>query len=227
MKHSTLFLIAIFAFVQGVCGQNKTISVLGEAKGTLNPEYAVFEVQLTDEDCSSRFPDIQSKQRRYAEVTKDNGIPAADNLFLKDVVRRQESYDGAKDVHLVSYQVTVRNRETILYFIGALESDIPGTKVIISEVEFGNSNATREVILSKAYADARHRAEVFAKESGATLGQVLAIKEEHFDDGGSVIERIFMADKLYKRDAVAAGYLRLFPDFSVTVRIDFELITKP
>lgn len=227
MKNVFLLLVMSVVTTLGAHGQNKIISVLGEAKGNLDPEYAVFLVVITDADCSSRFPDIQSKQRRYAELTKEQGVPSTDNVLVGESTRREENYDGAKDVHTVSYHLTLRKKESMLMTTASLESEIPGTRVSLNSVEFGDNNATREGILKEAYADARHRAEVLAKQSGSTLGAIVGIKEEHFDEGGTVLERIFMADKLYKRDDMAAGYLKLFPEFSITVRLDFELITKP
>jgi uncharacterized protein YggE len=228
MKNQILLLVTAITMQFCAFGQNnKTISVLGEASGKLDPEYAIFQVVLTDADCSARFPDIQSKQRKYTEITKEYGIVAADNVLISESVKRVDNYEGAKDVHMVTYNLTVRKRESMLAIVSDLDGQIPGTRATIFEVVFGDNNAAREAILKQAYNDARHRAEVMAKQSGATLGQIIAIKEERYDEGGSVIERLFTADKMYKRDEIAAGYLQLFPEFSITVRLEFELITKP
>jgi Protein of unknown function (DUF541) len=202
----------------------QTLSVCGEAKGVLSPSFAIFNVTIDDGDCSARFPDIHSKQKRYAEITKAYAIPASDNVFVDEKTMRVDDYEGAKDVHIVNYLVTCRNADTMMLFINAIESEIPGTDVSLSHVEFGENNATREMILTKAYADAKHRAEVLAKLGNGKAGKMLSITEERFNEEGSILETLFNADKKYKKDDYAYAFTQLFPNFNILIRVDFEFI---
>jgi Protein of unknown function (DUF541) len=223
MKKGLLLIVAI-CMIYTMQGQNQVISVCGEASGVLAAQYASFTVILSDAECSMRFPDLQSKQKGYTELTKEFKIAAADNEFIAESTTRQNDYEGAKDVHTVSYRLTIRESSNFMIFQARLEDEIDGSVITLERAEFGDNNASREQILIRAYADAKHRAEVLVKQANGKLGKIVSMTEELEDKGGSVIEELFKADKMYKRDRSAYAYTELFPSFHVLIRVTYEWI---
>jgi len=220
---SIYFIILILFFISTEC-MAQTLSVCGEGKGVLTPDYAVFDVVIDDADCSARFPDVQSKIKKYTEITKDYKIASSDNVFQDEKTTRMDHYEGAKDVHAVFYQLTLRDANAILRFIDQIDEDIPGAEARLNRVEFGNNNKTREAILTKAFEDAKHRAETLAQQGNSKIGKMLSIKEERFNEESSVLETLFNADKKYKKDAYAYAFSQIFPSFNILIRVEFELI---
>jgi hypothetical protein len=164
MKYNFLLFLCLSLCSSLAIGQIKSLSVFGEAKGLLAADYAVFTVTMDDQECSVRFPDLQAKQKRYVELTKEFKVPAADNALLEEKTTRMANYDGMKDVHMARYQLTLRDSDQFMQFMKMLDEEIPGSDLAITTVEFGDKNAERELVLTQAFTDAKHRAEVLAKQ---------------------------------------------------------------
>jgi uncharacterized protein YggE len=222
MKNNFLLFLCLSLCSSLAIGQIKSLSVFGEADGVLAADYAVFSVTMDDQECSVRFPDLQAKQKRYVELTKEYQVPSADNELLEEKTTRMANYDGMKDVHMARYQLTLRNSDQFMQFMKILDEEIPGSDLTITRVEFGDKNAERELILTRAFSDAKHRAEVLAKQGNGKLGKLISISEERFNEDSNVLETLFTIDKKFKKDASAYSYSQLFPTFSVLIRVEFE-----
>lgn len=222
MKYNFLLFLCLFLCSSLAIGQIKSLSVFGEAKGLLAADYAVFTVTMDDQECSVRFPDVQAKQKRYVELTKEFKVPAADNALLEEKTTRMANYDGMKDVHMARYQLTLRDSDQFMQFMKMLDEEIPGSDLAITSVEFGDKNAERELVLTQAFTDAKHRAEVLAKQGNGKLGKIVSISEERFNEDTNVLETLFTIDKKFKKDASAYSFSQLFPTFSILIRVEFE-----
>jgi len=185
------------------------ITVSGEASISVPPDLAQIEAGMTTE----------AKTAKAASEANNNGMSQlllalkAAGIDGKDIQTSRLSLQpqsapnrsiNAITGYRASNQVTVQLHDvskvasTIDLLVGAGATDIGGINFMVSEASRLLDDARQ-----KAVADARRKAEIYAKAAGVTLGPILSISE-----GGGEIRPYRMAPMMMKAAApvpVAAG----------------------
>jgi hypothetical protein len=179
-----VFFAAIITLVPARASED-LVTVTGEATVAIAPDAAVIRIGVTSQEKTAReASDANAKQMTAVlAAIKDTGIAERDIQTSR--LSLQPQYDPGKsgNARLTGFQannqVTVRIRDidklaTVLdRAIAAGANEMSGIEFVVSEQSKMLDQAREDAI-----ADARRKAELFAKAAGARLGNVVSISEE-------------------------------------------------
>jgi uncharacterized protein len=161
------------------------ISVIGEATVSVPPDLAEVEAGVTSDAKTAREASETNNAAmgKLLLALKAAGIDAKDiqtsRLSLQPQNAPNRSGPSAITGYRASNRVTVRLRDvtkvasTIDMLVGAGANDIGGINFMVSQASKLLDDAR-----TQAVADARRKAEIYAKAAGVTLGAPLSISEE-------------------------------------------------
>jgi uncharacterized protein len=157
------------------------ISVTGEATVSVPPDLAEVEAGVTSDAKTAREASETNNATmgKLLQALKAAGIDARDIQTSRLSLQPQNAPNRAGSAAITGYRasnrVTVRLRDvsklagTIDMLVGAGANDIGGINFMVSQAS---------KLLDDARADARRKAEIYAKAAGVALGSPLAISEE-------------------------------------------------
>jgi uncharacterized protein YggE len=203
------------------------ISVTGEANVSVTPDLAEVNGGVTTQAKTAREASDNNNKAMAAVLAalKGAGIAEADvrtsRLSLQPQVSPMRS--GTDTPTIIGYHasnsVTVRVRDiakvanTVDALLAAGANEIGGVSFLISSASKWLDDAR-----PKAIADARRKAEIYAKAAGVSLGAPLSISEE--SSNGPMAPRAFKAGMANAAPTpIAAGDEML----SVTVSVSYEI----
>ena len=202
------------------------ISVTGEANVSVAPDQAQIDGGVTSDAKTAREASDANNAAmgKVLLALKGAGIEEKDYQTLRLSLQPQYAQNRAAPSPFVGYRasnrVTVRIRDVakvanvIDVLVGAGATDIGGINFTVSQAS-KHLDEARE----KAIADARRKAEIYAKAAGVTLGEPISISEE----GAPVpLYRGKMAAPMAAGAPVAQGEERL----SVTVNVSWAIKPK-
>src|SRR5579885_2474362 len=163
----------------------RLITVIGQATVSVAPDTAIMRIGVTSHGASAReASDANAKQMTgVMNAIKNSGVNARD--LQTSQLSIQPQYDAGKPgpARLLGFQVT--NQLTVKIHdiekvpavldraIAAGANEMSGIEFVVSEQSKLLDQARDEAI-----ADARRKAELYAKAAGAKLGRVVSISEE-------------------------------------------------
>jgi hypothetical protein len=163
----------------------KVVTVTGEATAAVAPDAAVIRIGVNSQDKTAReASDANAKQMSAVlAAIKDTGIAERDIQTSR--LSLQPQYDTSKSgtARLTGFQannqVTVRIRD-IDKLATVLDRAIAAGANEMSGIEFVVTEQSRMLDQARddAIADARRKAELYAKAAGTKLGNVISISEE-------------------------------------------------
>ena len=231
MKHSlalaavTATWLAAPALAQSV--PPPAISVTGEATVSVPPDQAQIDGGVTSDAKTAREASEANNAAmgKVLLALKGAGIEEKDYQTSRLSLQPQYAPNRAGPSPIVGYRasnrVTVRLRDVakvanvIDVLVGAGANDIGGINFVVSQAS-KHLDEARE----KAIADARRKAEIYAKAAGVTLGDPLSISEE---GSPTPVFRGKMAAPMAAGAPVAQGEETL----SVTVSVSWAIKAKP
>jgi uncharacterized protein len=161
------------------------ISVIGEATVSVPPDLAEVEAGVTSDAKTAREASETNNAAmgKLLLALKAAGIDGKDIQTSRLSLQPQNAPNRAGPSAITGYRasnrVTVRLREvtkvasTIDMLVGAGANDIGGINFMVSQASKLLDDAR-----TQAVADARRKAEIYAKAAGVTLGAPLSISEE-------------------------------------------------
>jgi uncharacterized protein YggE len=219
---SALVLLASPALAQGE--PPPAISVTGEATISVAPDQAQIDAGVTSEAKTAReASDINNAAMgKVLLALKGAGIEEKDYQTARLSLQPQYppnrgTAPSAISGYRASNRVTIRLRDVakvanvIDVLVGAGANEIGGINFVVSQASKVLDDA-RE----KAIADARRKAEIYAKAAGVTLGEPLGISEE---GGPAPLFRGKMAAPMAAATPVAQGEETL----SVSVNVSWAI----
>jgi uncharacterized protein len=178
------FFVAVIAFVPARAVE-RLVTVTGEAAVAVAPDAAVIRIGVTSLDKTAReASDVNAKQMSAVlAAIKDTGIAERDIQTSR--LSLQPQYDASKSgtPRLTGFQatnqVTVRIRD-IDKLASVLDRAIAAGANEMSGIEFVVTEQSRMLDQARddAIADARRKAELYAKAAGTKVGNVISISEE-------------------------------------------------
>src|SRR5262245_64618288 len=180
---------AIILFACAVLGQahaaEKLVTVTGEATVAVAPDTAMIRIGVTSQDKTAREArEINAKQMTAVlSAIKDAGIAERDIQTSRLSLQPQYDPNKAGTARLTGFQatnqVTVRIRE-IDTLSAVLDRAIAAGANEMSGIEFVVSEQSKLLDQARddAIADARRKAELYARAAVAKLGHVVSISEE-------------------------------------------------
>jgi uncharacterized protein YggE len=166
-------------------GLPPAISVTGEATVSVPPDLAEVEAGVTSDAKTAREASETNNATmgKLLLALKAAGIDARDIQTSRLSLQPQNAPNRAGSDAITGYRasnrVTVRLRDvskvagTIDMLVGAGANDIGGINFMVSQASKLLDDAR-----TQAVADARRKAEIYAKAAGVTLGAPLVISEE-------------------------------------------------
>jgi len=179
------FLFAAPALAQTPAGFSPAISVTGEASISVPPDLASVDAGVATDAKSAR----EASEANNAAMAKVQAALKAVNIDAKDIQTSRLSlqpqyapnHSGPSPIvgYRASNRVTVRIRD-VGKVAGVIETLVGAGANDIGNVSFEVSQASKllDEAREKAVADARRKAEIYAKAAGVTLGVPLSISEE-------------------------------------------------
>ena len=227
MKHLALLAAAIGAsalLIAPALAQSETpaISVTGEATISVPPDQARVEAGVTSNGKTAREASEANNvtMGQVLLALKAAGIDGKDIQTSRLSLQPQSAPNRSTNAivgYRASNQVTVRLHDvtkvasTIDLLVGAGANDIGGINFMVSQASKLLDDAREQAV-----ADARRKAEVYAKAAGVTLGAPLSIAEE---GGSAPVFRGKMAMAPMAATPVAQGEETL----SVTVSVSWAI----
>jgi uncharacterized protein YggE len=225
MRHA-LSIIAVAlscALASPAFAVDKTITVTGEATTAVMPDQAMIRIGVMSQGKTAReATDANAKQMnavigaiRNAGV-EDRDIQTA-RLSLQPQFEQTKTGANKLTGYSASNDVNVRLRE-IDKLPGVLDSAVSAGANEISGIDFTVSDASKRLddTRAAAVADARRKAEIYAKAAGLTVGRALTISEE----GAPIGRPVPMLRAATKATPVAPGEQTL----QAAVTITYELV---
>ena len=178
-------LIVVAATLTPALAAEKLITVTGEATLAVAPEAAVIRIGVTSQDKTAREASDANARQMTAVLAaiKSNGVAERDIQTSRLSLQPQYDPNKAGPAHLTGFQatnqVTVRVRDIdklpalLDRAIAAGANEMSGIEFIVLE-----QSKLLDRARDDAVADARRKAELYAKAAGAKLGRVVAITEE-------------------------------------------------
>ena len=179
------FLFAAPALAQTPAGFSPAISVTGEASISVPPDLASVDAGVATDAKSAR----EASEANNAAMAKVQAALKAVNIDAKDIqtsrlsLQPQYAPNRSGPSPIVGYRasnrVTVRIRD-ITKVANVIDTLVGAGANDIGNVNFEVSDASKllDDAREKAVADARRKAEIYAKAAGVTLGAPLSISEE-------------------------------------------------
>jgi uncharacterized protein len=163
----------------------KLVTVTGEATVAIAPDAAVIRIGVTSQERTAReASDANAKQMTAVlAAIKDTGIAERDIQTSRLSLQPQYDPNKGGNARLTGFQannqVTVRIRD-IDKLATVLDRAIASGANEMSGIEFVVSEQSKVLDQARddAIADARRKAELYAKAAGAKLGSVVSISEE-------------------------------------------------
>jgi len=163
----------------------KLVTVTGEATVAIAPDAAVIRIGVTSQEKTAReASDANAKQMTAVlAAIKDTGIAERDIQTSRLSLQPQYDPNKGGNPRLTGFQannqVTVRIRD-IDKLATVLDRAIASGANEMSGIEFVVSEQSKVLDQARddAIADARRKAELYAKAAGAKLGSVVSISEE-------------------------------------------------
>jgi len=181
----------LFALVGGVLvlapaqASEKTVTVTGEATVGVAPDTAIIRIGVSSQEKTAREAgEANAKQMTLVlAAIKAGGIAERDIQTSRLSLQPQYDPNKGGTARLTGFQatnqVTVRLRD-IDNLPAVLDRAISAGANEMSGIEFMVSEQSKLLDQARddALADARRKAELYAKAAGAKLGQVVSISEE-------------------------------------------------
>ncbi|MDP2411337.1 MAG: SIMPL domain-containing protein [Pseudolabrys sp.] len=180
-----LFAVMVVCAPVMALAADRLVSVTGEATVSVAPDIAVIRIGVGSLGKTAREASDANAKQMTAVLAAIRGAGIADRDVQTSRLSLQPQYDPNKGgtARLLGFQVTnqltIRIRDidslpTILdRAIAAGANEMSGIEFIVSE-----QSKLLDQARDDAVADARRKAELYAKAAGASLGPVVAITEE-------------------------------------------------
>jgi uncharacterized protein YggE len=199
------------------------ITVSGVGQLSAPPDIVNIQVGVSNEDASAAraMQNTDTAMQNVVDALKRSGVAARDIQTSQYSLQPVHDYNNGKS-RLRGYradnQVSVTLRD--LKRVGAtLDVLVTAGANQVSGISFGI--AKPEALLDRAradaIADARRKADVYAKAAGTTLGAVIAVEE-----GGASVPRpmvMMRADSVAKDAVIEPGEQQLSVNVTVTWRV--------
>lgn len=190
MKHRTAFAAIAAAMLFAAPAPAQTappaaISVTGEASVSVPPDLALVDGGVTSEARTAREASDANNAAmgKVLQALKGAGIDEKDVQTSRLSLQPQSAPNRTGPSAIIGYRasnrVTVRVRDVgkvagvIDTLVGAGANEIGGINFMVSQ-----ASRLLDEARDKAVADARRKAEIYAKAAGVTLGAPLSISEE-------------------------------------------------
>jgi uncharacterized protein YggE len=202
------------------------ISVIGEATLSVAPDQAQVDGGVTSDAKTARDASEANNtaMAKVLQALKGAGIEEKDYQTSRLSLQPRYGPDRAAPAAVVGYRasnrVTIKLRDVtkvagvIDALVGAGANEIGGINFIVSQ-----ASKVLDEAREKAIADARRKAEIYAKAAGVTLGAPLSISEE---GSATPMFRAKMAAPMAAGAPVAQGEETL----SVTVNVSWAIKAK-
>lgn len=202
--------------------QPPRMTVSGEASVSVAPDHAQIRLGVTSQAKTARDASEANARAATALIAALRAAGIDDKDIQTTRLALQPTYDqpqgggrGRINGFQASNIVTIKVRDigrladVIDRAVGAGATDIGGIEFLVAEPSLALDRARTE-----AFADARRKAEIYAKAAGVPLGRVLALSEDH-----AMHEPAPMAARAGFAPPVAPGEKTL----RVTVTVSFAL----
>ena len=164
---------------------DKLVTVTGQATVSVAPDVAEIRIGVTSHGKNAREASEANAKQMTAVMAaiKDRGITERDMQTSRLSLQPQYDPNKAGPARLLGFQVTnqltVKIRD-IDRLPSILDHAIAAGANEMSGIEFEVSGESKllDQVRDEAVADARRKAELYAKAAGAKLGRVVAITEE-------------------------------------------------
>lgn len=164
------------------------VEVTGHGAHHVVPDLVIVRarVQCDARDVASALSESSNRTTAALQAAADHGVEAPDRRTDDVGIHPRHDQNGRKVIGYTAYQafrLTVRDRDRVGDVIQAL-AGAAGDALAVDGIEMGADQTTAAVAAARdaAFADARTRAEQYARLAGAQLGDVIHIHEGGVDD---------------------------------------------
>lgn len=198
------------------------LTVTGEASVTTEPDLAQIRTGVTSQAKTAKEAAEANAKAAQSLVAALRAAGLDDKDIQTTRLTLQPSYDnspgparGRITGFMASNQVTIKVRD-IAKLADIIDRAVSAGATDIGSIDFMVSAPSQALDRARdgAMADARRKAEIYAKAAGATLGKVLTLSEDH-----ATAEPMLMATRAAAAPPIMPGEKTL----KLTVTVSYEL----
>ena len=179
-----LICLALLTAASAADNQERLITVTGEATTTVVPDVVTIRLGVATAGKSAREASEANAKTMTAVITAIKAAGANERDIQTARLSLQPQFEQTKSgpPHLIGFHasndVTVKLRE-VNQLAALIDRAVAAGANEMSGIEFSVSDHSRQLddARAQAIADARRKAEIFAKAAGATVGRAVSISE--------------------------------------------------
>ena len=209
-------------------GSQRTITVNGQGKASAPPDMATIETGVVTHSVTAIEALSENNQimGRIMDILTGHKIPEKDiqTSILNVAPEYKQDERGRVEDKIIGYsvrnqvQVRVRNLNDLGQVIDAL---VRAGSNQVSGISFGIDDSAKVInqARERAVADARSRAELYARSAGLNIGKIIAINEQSVE-----WPRVQGAYRMYNLEAVSSVPVATGEqEYSITIQMTFTL----
>ncbi|RJS47364.1 SIMPL domain-containing protein [Nocardioides cavernaquae] len=228
-------LLAAFALGHRGAARNgeQTITLAGQGKVTVVPDRATASlgVQVTKPDAKGAMAEADSLQGKVIAALLAAGVEKSDIRTSGLDLQPEYDYEGRGKPTITGYTVTQTVKVTMKdlkkagdVLSAAAEAGGNATRINDFKLSVGDKDEAMGEARDKAIADARKKAQQFAKAADRELGKVIRITETGSDSGPQPYAQMYAEDSMVTANALKSAPIEPGEQkLSISVKVVWEL----
>lgn len=227
-------LLATFALGHRGAARNgeQTITLSGAGKVTVVPDRATASlgVQVTKPDAKAAMAEANTLQAKVIAALTGSGVAKSDIRTSGLDLQPEYDYEGRGKPEITGYTVTQTVKVTMKDLkkagdVISAAAEAGGNAIRINDFKLsvGDKDEAMGEARDKAIADARKKAEQFAKAADRELGKVMRITETGSESGPQPYEDMYAADSAALNSLKSAPIEPGEQKLSINVKVVWEL----
>ena len=173
-----LSLLPLFCFGQ-TSGSDKSFTVVGIAEMEIEPDLITISMTAKETENTKKESDMVSAENKLLNFITSLGIPKDNFSIDRFYAREQYTITGTTKFKQNKTYKLVIPKALLLDTIVAKCFEVGMGNVFISKIDNSKIDSFRDELLAKALISAKNKAEIIAKSTGTTLGNVILVNESY------------------------------------------------
>lgn len=157
---------------------SKIITVTGDARMEVQPDFYKMEITLSDAYCK-KGETIESLHQKVKDILKTQKI-SADSLNLRSMKKSPAGYLQDTEIETRTYHLNIHSQDAYDKIAGAIE-EMQTVQTRVLKTSNSNLEQLKEKLYDTAIRDAKRKADVLVKATSQQIDTPINIAEKYFD----------------------------------------------
>jgi uncharacterized protein YggE len=180
MKKLIILLSILPLFGYGQTNNNdKLVTVVGIAELEINPDLITLSMTVRETENIKKESDIVILENKFQNFLKSLGIDKDSFSIDRFYAREQSTMTGPTKFKQDKTYRLIIPKATLLDTIVTKCFELGMENVTVAKIDHSKIDSLRNVLLTQALSSARNKAEIIAKNTGITIGNVSMVNESY------------------------------------------------